>query len=712
MIGYMKSLPEKLILSVRRIGLHVGSVSTGWSMNRKGLVAFGGIFLAVAILVVVSGAATLGVRTAVGNVTGLSSADQALLRVQANASTAEGLLKDYVIRPDPVLVDRLRAALNNAISQLDDAVDGAKSLGQDAALEEMRKALSETQESSEKIVAAQTKIQALIANKLEVLGPDIANDLNKIKDMAHNDGNTEALYQASSAEARYYEMRVNVTRYLSDSRPEIRKQAKSNLLDLEDSMNLLYETIGKGPLVERADHVINQFVVYDKAFDELFAATQIRDREIDRIIHVSGPRLLSNSAKISAAINNTRGRSTTIVKVAANASLASIVFAALITLGIVITSGVLVHRVISMPIQKLAGQMRTLADGNFEASVDGMKRQDEVGEMARAVEVFRANAKEVDARRKQALESEKREMEREQLLARQREEERARAEQERRAILIDLADKFENTIGQVAEQVNISALRISNGAQRVSDNVEHSSMLMTDVVVAATQSSENSSNVATAVEQMSVSIAEVRSQMVNAAEVAQAAAARARVTDSIVGELAENAQSTQEIVALIANVAKQTNLLALNASIEASRAGEAGQGFAVVAAEIKNLANQTSQATMNIQSNIERSISTSSRAADTITEIARAIDDISSIALQVSAAIRQQATTTGHIAQNTHQVAHGSQLVLGNVDEVKRDVDASGSTARAALEAAHSLSQQAEALKKAAESFIAEVRAA
>ncbi|MEO8722486.1 MAG: HAMP domain-containing methyl-accepting chemotaxis protein [Sphingobium sp.] len=681
-------------------------------MKRKGVVAFGGIFLSIAVLIVVSSVAMWSVRSAVGNVTGLSSADQALLRVQVNASAAEGLIKDYVIRPNPQVVERLRKALGDAIDELGDAEDGAKSLNQDAALKEMRNALNRTQVSSEKIIQAQTDIQSLIKTRFETLGPGIAADLRGIKDSAHDAGNTEAMYRASIAETRYYEMRVNVTRYLSDSQDQTRKQAKANLLDLEDSMNLLYEELGKGPLTTRADKVIEDFVNYDKAFDAVFKDSHIRDREIDQIIHVSGPKLQANSKIISDAINSTRERSTLVVKVAANASLVGILFATLATAGIVLMAGFLVHRVIAVPIQTLAGQMRTLADGDFEVHVGGTTRRDEVGDMARAVEIFRANAKEVDVRRKEALAAEKREMERDHVLVRQREEERERSDNERRAILIELANTFECTIGQVAQEVNISAQQISHGAQRVSDNVENSSLLMTDVVAAAMQGSENSSQVAAAVEQMANSIEEVRTQMAYAAEVAQAAAQRARVTDGIVGELAENAQATQEIVALIANVAKQTNLLALNASIEASRAGEAGQGFAVVAAEIKNLANQTSQATMNIQTNIERSIKTSSRAADTITAIAGSIDDISSIALQVSAAIRQQATTTSHIAQNTHQVAHGSQLVLGNVDVVKRDVDASGESAREALSAAHSLSRQADALKQAAERFIAEVRAA
>jgi methyl-accepting chemotaxis protein len=703
---------ETLSRRLRGLGDRVSAVSIDWSMQRKMAYTFGGVVAAMAVLALVSSLSLIGVRYAVGNVTALSSADQALLRVQSRALAAEGLLKDYVIRPNPALAERVDSTLRDAIATLSDAEDGARQLDQMAALNAVRTALQATRASAFRIVSAQTEIQNHVNGTLFVLGPKIANDLKGIKDTAHDAGQSEAMYRASISEARYLEMRVNVTRYLSDPSPATAKLAKENLLDLEDSMNLLYDAIGKGPLSARADQVITDFVAYDKAFDKVIAASRRRDQAIDNVIRESGPTLATNTDLIVSAINGMRGRATLLAQGSAITALLVVLLAAIGGITLTIFSRALVQRLVARPILQLAGQMRLLADGKFDTAVDGTTRRDEVGEMARAVEIFRANGQEVEQRRRAAREAEQRELAQQQLVARQRAEEQARVDAERRALLLDLAGKFERTIGQVTEAVNVSAHRIGDGAQLVSKSVDRSSALMTDVVAAAAQSTGNSTDVAAAVEEMSRTIAEVSAQILAAADFAQNASKRARATDAVVLEMASKAQSIQDIVTLVANIAKQTNLLALNATIEASRAGEAGRGFAVVAAEIKNLANQTSQATMDIQDNIQRAIGTSQRAAEAITDIARAVDEISSIATRVSIAVEQQSTTTLHIAQSTSQVAISSQLVMHNLDDVKQDVDLSGHTAREALAAARDLGNQASALKNAAETFLAEVRAA
>jgi methyl-accepting chemotaxis protein len=204
----------------------------------------------------------------------------------------------------------------------------------------------------------------------------------------------------------------------------------------------------------------------------------------------------------------------------------------------------------------------------------------------------------------------------------------------------------------------------------------------------------------------------VSQQIGGAAKVAQEASDRARSTDAIVGNLVADTRTIEDVVALIADVARQTNLLALNATIEASRAGDAGRGFAVVASEIKTLAGRTASATEEISSKIARTRETSGLAATAITDIARTIDEISEIATVVASAMEQQRVTTAHIAESTSQAAHGSHEVARNIDQVHDGVGATGRAAQDALRAADDLNQQAETLKGAVDSFLATVRAA
>jgi methyl-accepting chemotaxis protein/CHASE3 domain sensor protein len=670
-------------------------------MNRKVGLTFGAIALAMAVLGLVSVGSLAVIRSSVGGVTDLSQANQALLRVQTQAVTAEGQLKDYVIRPDDKLATELTGTLDEALDSLDDAEDGADAMGEVEALKSVRTALQATHSSADKIVAAQRTINQEVDQELMVRGPAIAQTLRSITDHAHQSGNSEASYSASVAQAQYLEMRTNITRYLSDSSPATAKLAKDNLLDLEDRMNVLFEKLQGTNLSSSADKVIIEIVAYDKAFDQVIAATQVRNREVDRTLRVTGPALAKNANRIVYAINKVQGHATLAAQAASLGAIMIVLLASAAGIAVALFAGVLTQRLIAQPIIRMADRMRSLAAGNLDIEISETTRTDEVGDMAQAVEIFRANAREVDERRTAALEAERRELEREQTI-----------QAERRAAMLDLADRFEASVRHVVESVGASAKQIESGARLVSANAEDSGQLAAGVAAAATQASENSMVVASATEEMSLSIAEVSQQIVGAAQVAQEASDRARSTDSIVTNLMADTRTIEDVVALIADVARQTNLLALNATIEASRAGDAGRGFAVVAGEIKTLAGRTANATEEIASKIARTRDTTALAATAITDVAKTIDEISGIATVVAATMEQQKITTAQIAESTSQAAQGSHNVAFDIDKVHKGVGATGQAAQEALRAADDLNRQAEALMNAVDSFLATVRAA
>ena len=690
----------------------LSAASTGWRMNRKVGLTFGAIALTMAALAMVTVGSLFVVRSSVGGVTDLSDANQALLRVQTQAIAAEGQIKDYVIRPSDKLSAKVADTLDEAIGSLDDAEDGADAIGEAKSLAAVRSALEATRQSSNKIIAAQQTIIQQVDKELLVRGPAIAGTLRSITEQSHRRGNANASYSAAVAQAQYLEMRVNVTRYLSDSTPATARLAKDNLLDLEDAMNVLFEQLQGSDLAGHADKVILELVAYDKAFDKVIAATNIRNHEIDRTLHQTGPALATNAERIIQAINGRQGRATLAAQATSLAAVMIALLASAVGIAVALFAGVLTQRLIAQPITRMAERMRQLAAGDLAIAITGTNRTDEVGDMARAVEIFRAHAREVDERRSAALEAERREVEREQALAREREAERARGEAERHEAMLALADSFEASVRHVVESVGASARQIEDAARVVSDTAQQSGELTAGVAAAAAQASENSMVVASATEEMSLSIAEVSQQIGGAANVAQEASDRARSTDAIVGNLIADTRTIEDVVALIADVARQTNLLALNATIEASRAGDAGRGFAVVAGEIKTLAGRTAQATEEIASKIARTRDTSGMAATAITDIAKTIDEISSIATVVATAMEQQKLTTAQIADTTSQAADGSQNVAVNIAKVHEGVGATGRAAQESLRAADDLNRQAETLKNAVDSFLATVRAA
>jgi len=690
----------------------LSAASTGWRMNRKVGTTFGAIALVMIVLALVTVGSLFVMRSSVGRVTDLSQANQALLRVQTQAVAAQGQLKDYVIRPDEKLTAEIAETLDEALESLDDAEDGAEAMGEAEALKSVRTALEATRVSADKIVAAQRMIGQQVDKELVVRGPAIAQTLKSITQQAHTSGRANASYSASVAQAQYLEMRVNVTRYLSDSSPATAKLAKDNLLDLEDGMNVLFEELEGTGLSSAAEKVIIEVVAYDKAFDQVIASTNVRNREVDRTLRVTGPTLAKNAERIVGAIESSQAGATLAAEVTSLGAVMVALLASAAGIALALFAGTLTQRLIARPITRMAERMRLLAAGDLSIEIDDTDRTDEVGDMARAVEIFRANAHEVDERRTAALEAERRELDREQTMTREREADRVRVEAERREAMLALADGFEASVRHVVESVGASAMQIEGGARLVSETAEQSGQLTAGVAAAATQASENSMIVASATEEMSLSIAEVSQQIGGAAKVAQEASDRARSTDVIVGNLIADTRTIEDVVALIADVARQTNLLALNATIEASRAGDAGRGFAVVASEIKTLAGRTASATQEIASKIARARDTSGLAATAITDIAKTIDEISEIATVVASAMEQQKITTAQIAQSTSQAAHGSHDVARNIGQVHDGVGATGRAAQESLRAADDLNRQAKTLKVAVDSFLATVRAA
>ncbi|WP_374368148.1 methyl-accepting chemotaxis protein [Dongia sp.] len=352
-----------------------------------------------------------------------------------------------------------------------------------------------------------------------------------------------------------------------------------------------------------------------------------------------------------------------------------------------------VGRRVIRPISALTQAMSNLATGDTSAEIPGLGQRDEIGAMASAVEVFKANAVE-----RQRLE-----------LAQQAE---LAARQSRAKVVEELISNFDTKIKDVLNTVTGAASQLNGTAQEMTGAAAESAEKATAVAAASEQASANVKTVAVATDELTKSTNEIGQQVTMSQNIARQAVTEAERTNGTVAGLVETAAKVGEVVELINSIASQTNLLALNATIEAARAGDAGKGFAVVASEVKNLATQTAKATDEIAQQIQAMQSVSGDAANAIKGIGGTIVRIDEIAAAISAAVEEQNVATSEIAGNVQQAARGTEEVSGNIVQVNEAATRTGASAQQVLTASRELTQQAETMRNMVLQFLAEMRAA
>jgi methyl-accepting chemotaxis protein len=356
----------------------------------------------------------------------------------------------------------------------------------------------------------------------------------------------------------------------------------------------------------------------------------------------------------------------------------------LVTLAAVLAS----LRMLMQPLRGLTAAMERLATGDTSVAVNATDRRDEIGAMARAVDVFRSNKMDAD------------QLQAEQAAAREARSRRQDAMERDTAAFGTSVSNVMTKLAGAAEDMRLAAEVMTQAAATVHQAA-------TSTSGGAVESADDLATTAVSVQDLTASFAEIARQVTTAADVARKAVQRAEANQLTIRGLAESTARIGDVVKLIDSIAAQTNLLALNATIEAARAGDAGKGFAVVASEVKALATQTARATAEIASQIDSVRSVTEATVEAMHEIGALIGRMDEVASAIATSVERQSETTQAISARVKTVSDATALSAQSMGRVVEVAGEAGTVSQKVLNGAGDIRQEATLLRDEVERFLA-----
>jgi methyl-accepting chemotaxis protein len=534
--------------------------------------------------------------------------------------------------------------------------------------------------------------QKLVEKELASRGAFLESELDRLVGQAAQADDTALTRLGGDVQRHLLIARLSITGYLADGKQSSFEGGLNELDNLASALETFRDAIHDANLRAPATQVIGAATTYGNILADLHALTGERDAAIHTTLAEAGRKI----AEAMTALEARNAQSQESLGEEAEAHLrrtiieTAVSVLAAIILGLAVA--ILVARGIARPVVDLTRTMQRLAAGTKDVTIPATDQDDEVGRMAKALQVFSDGLSRADA------------------LARERAIEQAAREHKARR-MEEHAQSFDRDIASILETVANTVSSMQGTSRTMTRISTETNQQVETAVGAADVASANVRTVATAAEQLASSISGISEHARTSQEIAAEASQDALRTTEQVQGLNAAVQKIGDIVVLIEEIASQTNLLALNATIESARAGEAGKGFAVVALEVKGLADQTGRATGEIADHISQVQSATEDVVAAIAHISATISRINGIATAITHAMSEQGAATHEIARSVTEASASTGTVVQNLHAVLSSASETRDAAAGVLQTATSVSEHTETVRHHVEAFLQNIRA-